>query len=153
MSFRTISVLLDREDLPEMWEAALETIEQKRPEYKSCDVEFWELPPHGHYGYFEEPADATCVVTGYDEKYVKLPTLKVTVESADIASEDGDGSCQGYLVTVDGKWLNKDTGISDNYALVPQYSHNRNRLSGFEFVDLKRVESPKLEAERDDRTR
>ena len=144
-TMRTITVQLERDDLPEMWEAILFTIDNKYPDYKNGDVEFWELPNHGHGSYFEEPDDTDCTVNGYHPiSYVKLPTLKITAENADIASDEGEGCYVGYLISISTDWISKDCK-TDYYALIAEYNNLHNRLSGFKFVDTAKVEHPKID--------
>jgi hypothetical protein len=145
MSHANISVDLERDDLPETWEAALYVIEQKYPAYKHGDIRFWELPSH-HYGSFEEPESATCIVTKGVVAGHQV-SIKVTCEQADISAEEGEGSYEGYLVGVTEPWLGEGRERTvEHYALLPEFTKPSNRLSGFHFVDLKRVEHPKIEA-------
>jgi hypothetical protein len=141
MNHLTLTAEVDRGDAPEIWEAILATIETKYPDYVNGEVSFYELPPHGYGSYFQEPNDASATVSGHHPTtYAKLPSMKMTVECADVkASDMPDAYEPGYLVTVEENWPSKPQQIV-HYLLTPNYGQGNRRLSGFEYLPLTRVE-------------
>lgn len=141
---RNLTVCLDDDELPEMWDALLWVVDNKYPNHKNAEFQFGEVPPTGTYSRWREPEYASCLVSGYDSKtYARLPNLFVKIEGADIAVEDDpDGSYQGYLVHV----TERHAGVDSKSDVLTQHALMSSQKEGFEFVDLKRVQYPKLES-------
>ena len=123
-------------DLPLMWAVVIHVLDQKYPDYRNATVTFWKLPNIQQWR-FSEPDEATAIADAYNPKdYTKLPTLRIEVENADINATDGEGSYQGYLVTVCPDYWN--TKNMQQYALIGEEPKT------LTFADLKRVSHPKL---------
>ncbi len=125
-----------------MWEAILFVVDQKFPQYKEGSAEFWDLPRIQQWG-FSEPDDATCTITGCDQKtYKELPRLKVSVENADVQGDEEGWSFQGYLVSVEeSSWIE---GMARQLCVHQQFVVVGDSVTEFEFRDLSQVTYPKL---------